>query len=391
MTEGSSSLIDRRNPIRIVHVLPSLIRAGAETQTVDLLNGLDPDQFDKHLFTFETKLDQLERLDRDHVHFHHSPRSNRFDLKPVRALAQVIDEHAIDVVHCTLKISLLFGWMAIRLARRKPHLLATIHTTKNRSRRDDRIDRMIYQWVMRGCTAIIFVCHAQAKHWQTRYPFLNHRTQVVYNGVDTDWFDPTILAMERDNTRRAYNIDAHAFVIVAVAAFRPEKGHRILVRAFGKIAKELPQAHLFLVGDGPLREEIARAVDSSGLAQRITFTGSLPDVRPVLSASDLTVIPSTAETFSMAMLESLSMGVPVVATDVGGAREAVIHDSTGLVVPPGDATALAEAIISLATDRTRLEQMRINARDLVCRKFSRQQMITETARAIHLAVDGHTG
>jgi glycosyltransferase involved in cell wall biosynthesis len=132
-------------------------------------------------------------------------------------------------------------------------------------------------------------------------------------------------------------------------------------------------------GDGILRPAIAEQVQSMGLKNQVRFLGSVADVRPLLGLADLSVIASTAvETFSIAMLESMSMEVPLVATDIGGTSEAVIPDITGFLVPPDNVTALSLAILSAMTDERRLKNFGVHARQNVIDHFSSQVMVDQT-------------
>ena len=367
---------------RIMFVLPSLIRAGAETQVVNLVNGLASEHFEKHLFTFEQQLDQLSRVDREHVRFHHCPRKHKFDVAPVVQLARLIDQQSIDVVHCSLQIALCMGWLAIRLATRKQQLMLALHTTVNRNARDEWFDKILYQWLMRSCHRILCVCKTQERYWQDKYPFLRGRTAVIYNGVDTDWFDPDKTIGTDVRVREQNGIPHDAFVVCCVAAFRPEKGHHYLLEAFKHFVKTHPNSYLLLVGNGPLREDIQLLREQIGLRENVLFLGSMNDVRPVLAASDISVLASTAvETFSMAMLESLAMGVPMVATNIGGTGEAVIDGVTGLLVNPGDVDQLSHAL-STVTDHAQRSAMRRAARQLVITSFSEVRMLSETCAYI---------
>lgn len=379
---SSKSRGKREGPLRAAFVLPSLVRAGAETQVVNLVNGLDPASFEKHLFIFERQLDQLDRVDRGRVNFHHRARRHKFDVGPSVHLARLIDEQNIDIVHCSLPIALLVGWLAIRLAKRKPQLVFALHTTVNADLKHELFDRLFYQWLMRSCDRIICVCKAQEAYWQAKYPFLLKRTTVIYNGVDAGWFDPGKSSALGAQLRVRHNIPEDAFVVCCVAAFRPEKGHCYLLEAFKLVSRAYPNVYLLLAGAGPLRDETQSLVDRIELAERVLFLGVMDDVRSVLVASDVSVIASTAETFSMAMLESLAMGIPMVATDIGGAREAVLDGTTGLLVNCGDATQLANALTRmLVSDEQRLA-MGITGRKLVGTQFTQERMLSATSELL---------
>lgn len=369
--------------IHAVFVVPSLVRAGAETQVLSLVNGFDQGHFETHLFVFEHQLDQLDCVDRERLQFCHFPRQHKFDIAPAIRLARLIDEQHIDIVHCSLQIALFMSWLAIKLAKRKPRLVFTLHTTVNRNLREELFDRLLYQWLMRSCDLIICVCKAQEAYWHEKYPFLSRRTMVVYNGVDTRWFNPETVRALGAQLRARHGIPEMAFLACCIAAFRPEKGHRYLLNAFKQVSNAHPRTYLVLAGDGPLREEMGSLAQQMGLTKKVLFLGAVADVRSVLMASDVSVIASTAvETFSMAMLESLAMGVPMVATDIGGTREAILDRTTGLLVEPGDVTQLAEALSWMRINNEHRLAMGVAARELVVQKFTRERMLSGTFTAL---------
>jgi glycosyltransferase involved in cell wall biosynthesis len=197
--------------------------------------------------------------------------------------------------------------------------------------------------------------------------------------VDVDFFNPENQRLPALKLKAQLGLPDDAFVLAHIAAFRPEKGHRILLEAFKLVATQNPKAFLVFAGDGILRPAIAEQVQSMGLKNQVRFLGSVADVRPLLGLADLSVIASTAvETFSIAMLESMSMEVPLVATDIGGTSEAVIPDITGFLVPPNNVTALSLAILSAMTDERRLKNFGVHARQNVIDHFSSQVMVDQT-------------
>jgi glycosyltransferase involved in cell wall biosynthesis len=213
--------------------------------------------------------------------------------------------------------------------------------------------------------------------------FLRGKSEVIYNGIDPAFFDPEQAIDRGIALRERLGISKDAKVACCIARFQPEKGHLILLNAFKQVLSHLQNGYLILAGDGILRAELEKCVQELGLADNVRFLGSVGDVRPVLAASDVSVIASTAvETFSIAMLESMSMKVPVVGTDIGGMSEAVIHGVTGFVVPVGDKDALAQTmLLALSNDEMR-HSMGAAARNLVERSFTRAEMIEQTERVI---------
>ena len=367
----------------MLFIVPSLKRGGAEVQVVELVSGLDPINFSKHLFAFEPGLDLLNRLDRASVSLHHWPRSNKYDYCSVLEIAKIIDKYSIDIVHCTLQMSLLRGWLGARLSKRKPKLVVALHTTVNISKKAELLNLVIMQWLMRSCDKVICVCHAQEKHWLKKFPLLAGATHVIYNGINTEKFKPDNHQASGKALRENLGIPIQAKVICHIAGFRPEKGHVILLDAFRMLAQRNPDTFLLFVGDGVLRPEIKERVRNVNLTNRVHFLGNITDVCPALAASDCSVLASTAvETFSIAMLESMAMRVPMVATNIGGTAEAVLHGQTGLLVPANEPTAMADALFYMLEHHEERRTMGNAGRNLVMRDFSAAKMISETERVL---------
>jgi glycosyltransferase involved in cell wall biosynthesis len=358
----------------VLFVLQSLRRAGAQMQTVAMANGIDNAMFRKHLYTFEPLMD-LRSAIHPEVRFENRNRRRKVDFGLISNLANYIEEHRIDIVYCTLQYALFVAWMTRLFTRRRPLFVAAIHTTLNRDLKSEFKDRILYEKLLKRCARVVFVCRKQKEYWTEKFPALKSNARVIYNGVDLAHFHPSRDNGEGAAMRAALNIPEDGFVLSCIAGLRPEKGHSHLIRALALAADDV---FLLIAGDGPLKEQLQVDVLAGGLKGRVFFLGPVLDVRPVLMASDLSILASTAvETFSMAMLESMAMSRPVIATDLGGMSEAVEHGTTGILIPPGDAEAMAKAIHELTQDRDRVVEMGHRARMVVEERFSEQAMIRE--------------
>ena len=357
--------------INVLFIVMSLRRAGAETQVVDMVNALRDPELQCQLLCFEADLSQRDRLS-DAVRFHHVPRRSKYDRSFISGIARIIDREQIDVVYATMEFSILVGWLSIRCARRKPRLIGAIHTTLFRNIKEQLHDRLIYQWIFRQCDSIVFVCQKQADIWVARYPFLGKNSTVIHNGIDLSWFSDGFRDEKAGDSSDRFAVPADAYIISCIAGFRPEKRHDLLLAAFGRLDAN---THLYLAGDGVLRSSIVSLVHQMGLQQRVHFLGNIEDVRPLLRVTDITVLASTAvETFSIAMLESMAMGVPMVAPDIGGLSEAIVHDQTGWIYPAGDVDRLAGLLEQGSRDRAKLKIMGTLARQTVEKYYSRDVM-----------------
>jgi glycosyltransferase involved in cell wall biosynthesis len=368
--------------MRILVVIPSLLRAGAETQTVDLANGMAAHGHTVHLCCFERVLDQRSRL-ASTVVFHHLPRRFKYDLSVASRVARIIDAEAIDVVQTVLDIATLYGWLASRISRRQPAVVAAIHTTTPRNRKEELLSRFPYRQIHQRLDALIFVCEAQREFWLERFPELCRAAEVVHNGIDTQRFSRQAVAEPSADVRARLGIPNRAFVFACVAAFRPEKGHDILIDAFSQIEGE---AYLVMVGDGLGRRAIEGSVRAKGVSERVRFVGSVDDVRPIVAAADASVLASTAvETFSIAMLESMSLGVPMIAPRIGGLAEAIVDGQSGLLFSPGDRSGLARCMRMLAGDREATVRLGETAAQIVRRCFDADRMVQRTLEVLALA------
>ena len=364
--------MELNKPIKVLFIVSSLSRAGAETQVVDLVNSVNNKNFLKYFLTFEKNLDQYFRIDHKNVTFFNYPRKHKYDFSIFKKIANVIDTFGIDIVHCSVQISLFFGWFALKFAKSKPKLITAIHTTTPKNIKEVLYNTILYQWLLRDCNKIIFVCKMQYEYWKRNYPFLADKSVVIHNGVDTSYFNYDKVREKGCELRRTLSIPEDSKVICCIAGFRSEKGHDTLVKAFASLDK---YNYLILAGDGPRKKEIKALVEKSGVDKRVKFLGVVQDVRPIFACSDISVLASTAvETFSMAMLESMSMKVPVIATDIGGLSESIIPGQTGDLVPIGNSNILALSIKNMLADESQMILIKNQCRKLVSRNFSVEKM-----------------
>jgi glycosyltransferase involved in cell wall biosynthesis len=346
---------------------------------VDLANGLAAIGHTVHLCSFEPELSQRQRVS-DSVQFHHVPRRSKYELSFASGIAEIIDRERIDVVQGVMQFAALFAWLAARRSVRKPPVVAAIHTTVNRGLKEELHDRLLYRWILRRLPAVIFVCEHQRRHWVRKYPELDPVARVVYNGVDTARFSRNGFEASGFQLRQELGIPADGFVFACIAAFRPEKGHNHLIDAFSRQPRT---TYLLLAGEGERLPATREAVLAAGVTDRVRFLGDVRDIRPVIVASNATILASTAvETFSMAMLESMAMEVPMVATRIGGLEEAIIDRETGLLCNPGDPGSLGEAMRSLVENPAGARSLGRAAADLVSQSFTLDKMVEGNAAVL---------
>ncbi|MEC4813396.1 MAG: glycosyltransferase [Scytonema sp. PMC 1069.18] len=203
--------------------------------------------------------------------------------------------------------------------------------------------------------------------------------QVIPCGIDTQHFGSTF----RTAARVKLAIPIEARVIVYVGRFEPSKGIETLVRACSKLPKLF---RLYLIGgsreqrhDSQEQQRIRALVKELGLDKVVFFTGRIPrqQLPTYYAAANVCVVPSDYEPFSLAAIEAMAAGTPVIASNVGGLRHTVMHDQTGLLVPPRNPDALAEAIGQVLTNPLRWQFAGYDAKKWVQNHFSRTSMVSE--------------
>lgn len=274
----------------------------------------------------------------------------------VRALCALVRDGRIDLVHVHSPVAAAVARVA--LPRRVP-IVYTEHNVWPR-----------YRSPTRWANALTFArnAHVFAVSGEVaasiRYPrplrgLGMPPVEVLHHGVDPKhlerWSNP-------DGALAELGIPDGAPVVATVANFKGHKGHRYLLEAASIVRRSLPQARFVLVGAGPTEPSVRERAATLGLDGSVVFAGPRDDALRIAGASDLFVLPSEQEGLPIALLEAMALGRPVVATRVGGIPEVVEDGRQGILVPPRDPAALAEAILALLGDPGRRARMGEEAR-----------------------------
>lgn len=185
---------------------------------------------------------------------------------------------------------------------------------------------------------------------QRLLPPVRRKCIVIPNAVAEEELNGDPSDMPACDIRAELGIAPQALVVGVVGRLSPEKGHMVLLRALAQAGRQGVDLHALLVGQGQERERLHEGARALGLEKRCFFTGHVRGLAPYYRAMDMLALPSYSEGMPNAALEGMIMGLPVIASAVGGVPEVVRHGATGLLVPAGDSAALAGALITLAND-----------------------------------------
>ncbi|MBI5195238.1 MAG: glycosyltransferase family 4 protein [Nitrospirae bacterium] len=208
-------------------------------------------------------------------------------------------------------------------------------------------------------------------------------------GVDTEKFN---LNISGDKIRTELQLENSYPVVGTVAILRHWKGHRFLLDAVQRVAAVLPQVKFIIAGDGPQWNNLHEQIRSLGIERHVIMTGFRNDVPEIMSALDIFILPSVAsEATSQVIPQALAVGKPVIATDAGGLSEIIEDGVTGLLIPPKDSGAIADAIIRMAKNKEEAEGMASRGRKKILEGYTFKKMIEDTEKVYYQVLKKRSG
>lgn len=230
-------------------------------------------------------------------------------------------------------------------------------------------ERLLARWT----TRLIALTEAERDEHLHRLVGRPDRFAVIPSGIDVDRFRSLVGVTGQRPAGCDWPQDA--LVVGSIGWLTPVKGHRVLVEAIGALKSSFPRLHLFIVGSGSLRGELTALAGQLGIGKSVTFAGERADVPECLAAMDLYVQPSLNEGMGRALVEAMAAGRPAVATSVGGVPTLIEHRRNGLLVPPGNKLALAEAIAELLQHPSWAKELGTAASASIGRRFQATDMV----------------
>ena len=369
---GGASVVRRK----VFFLLDSLNVGGTETQAVELAIRLDSARYEVTLGCLRARGPLLERVAGTAVSVREFYPKGGVDsihgMYQMFRLAIFLRRGGFRIVHAHDLYANLLGIPAAVIAR-VPVIISSqrdlAHLDLYKTRR-----RVWLRRLQRLSTAVLTNAGAVRDAVLAEHHFAPERVRVIHNGVDMQRFS----LGSRDRDWLAQGSAQETWVALVGNMHSDVKGHPWLIAAAGTIAKQFPETRFVLVGDGELRKDFERQVAKLGLVRHFLFLGRRDDVPRILACCDIAVLPSKAEGLPNAVLEYLAVGLPTVATRVGGNAEIIQDGKTGLLVPPEDSSALAEAILRLLRDPAFAASLGRDGREYVAAEFSFQKMIENT-------------
>jgi glycosyltransferase involved in cell wall biosynthesis len=367
--------LPKPNVLQLGH---GFIEGGSERQMIQMVKLLhDSGDYQVHVASLSTGGLLRPLIEQIGVPIIDLPLTSFYDANMVRQTRKFIsflNKHRIDIVHSHDFYSNIFGMTGAALAGVRGRVASKRETTGTRTRAQSTVERNAFKLahaVVANATAV--------QHQLINEGVRPEKVSVIHNGIDLTRFQRN---GNRDDALRRLSLESIAGppVITMVANFEYRvKDHPMLLRAAQRVTMRFPEARFVIAGDGELREETEKLAADLKLAENCLFIGNCASVPDLLAASDICVLSSQAEGFSNSILEYMAAARPVVATNVGGASEAIVEGETGYLVEAGQDQDFADRIIKLLEDPARSKQMGLNGRRVVEERFSCESRLLNTA------------
>jgi glycosyltransferase involved in cell wall biosynthesis len=371
---------EKNKRIRVLHLISGDLWAGAEAQAATLLSGLkkNPElKLSAIVFNEGPLSEKLKSLGIP-VYIFKEKRCNSPWL--FLRVKKVLSHNQVQILHTHRYKENIIGGLAAWFSG-VPYRVKTVHGLEESFRGIQKIKANLYNLWDRWITRFLFdKIIAVSSHLAGRLQEEHLSVPIVHihNCVDSEKIKVNKSKIE---VKRDLKVIKDLPLIGTAGRLVPVKGLDYLLKATPLILGRLPRLKVLIVGEGPERNSLENLASRLGVDSQVIFTGQRGDVYDLISAMDLFVLPSLSEGIPMVLLEALTLGVPVVASQVGGIPEVLVHGQTGFLVPPRDEKALAHACQYILEHRKEAQLLSDRGRKLIQDKFSAEVM---AQKVVHL-------
>ena len=364
----------------VLFIIDSFEQGGSERQAMQLLRQLHASgRCRVHLACLQNRGSLRAEADQLGIGEIHEYALNSFyDLNFVRQLRRLvhfIKEKEIDVVHTHCFYTNIFGMTGAFLAGVRGRVTSKGETDGFRTPMQKRAERIAFRLSHRVIANCLVVQNQLIREGVSPSKIIQH-----YNGLDMDRMKVPA-GLTREKVLAAFGLPqepSRRFVSIIANLRNTVKDHPMFLRVAARVRAAIPDAGFVIAGEGELMNDLRELAKQLGIHDDVFFIGRCDSVADLLFASDVGVLSSRAEGFANAILEYMAAGLPVVATDVGGAREAIVEGETGYVVASGDDEKMAERIIQLLNGPERARAMGERGKLIIADKFSCDRHLQNT-------------
>lgn len=359
-----------RKSINIMQIVFSLKIGGLENLVVNLVKKMDTAKYNISVCCLKEGGILRRELTDLGIPVFTEQKHEGVDYTLVFRLARLLKQKKIDLIHTHNPAPWLYGAIAARIAGVK----VVVHTEHSNLFSNQKRLMLAEKFLSKITDIIISDSEKVTQHLIDKQRISPQKIRTILNGIDIEKFQKEI---NIKNKKRELGIKEGGLVIGIVARLEPIKDHLTLLDAFNRISKKIPEVVLVVVGDGSLRESLKNRIEKLKIGDKVYFLGVRNDISEIIRIFDIFVLSSLSEGLSLSLLEAMAVGLPVVATDVGGNPEVIVDGITGLLVPPNDPESMAKAIIEILSNEKLSREMGLAGRKKIEEKFSLERMTLE--------------
>jgi len=356
--------------LKILEIIGDSSLAGAPRHLLSILEGLDLEKFEIHCICPPGPLAGEIRKMRRQIDLEIIPMDNRFDTKAISKIRKEIKFVKPDIIHVHgTRAGVLGRLAAIGLSL---PVIYTEHLWTRQFKLQSKWLNFVHYfagWFLDIFTTQNIAVSEAVKDFMVSSNISRfEKVKVIYNGVQPSKYKAEIFPNEQE------------FLIGTIGSLNEQKGMQYLIKALPKVIKEFAGIRLEIIGDGLYKRKLLELVKKLKIKNYVKFTGFVPDTDKYLVKFDLYVQPSLSESFGLAIVQAMSVGLPIIATNTGGIPEVVLEGKSGLLVEAKDENALSDAILELLRHPGRARKMGEMAQKEARLRFNIEDMISELER-----------
>ena len=362
--------------IRVMHLINSYSLAGAEKLAFDIVTRIDKARFEVFICSIASIKDNIERDMREKLEncgvktltINKILTKQRFI--SIVKLVRILSKNKIDILHTHCPSPDFYGRASAFLS----HLnlvFSTIHNTKGYSLWRER--------VMKNITTKYIAISEEVEEYALKILKIpTKKIKIIYNGIDVENYLNCLV--KKENKLKKLGIKNYGKIITTIGRVNEQKGHIYFIKAAELVLKKFPDTYFLIIGDTQndkyLYQKLIKIIKSKNLKNKIMFTGIRQDIPEILAISDVFVLPSIYEGFSLVTIEAAMAGLPIVGTDVGSIRQIVIDGENGLIVHPKDINGLANGMKYILSNENRAKNMGLKGKR-IAKKFAIEKTVSE--------------
>ena len=354
--------------VKILHVTFNMGIGGTEQVIRQIIENSDLEKFIHEVICIDGKIGPIGQALREKgIHIEKVQRQPGTDFKLLQFMRRLIKQRKVNVIHCHQYTPYFYGVLSALWT--KTRVIFTEHgrfyPDKHNFKR-----RFINPILILGTDYITAISKSTADA-VAKYEYIpRNKIQIIYNGIK----EIEVGSKTRDDLLNELGLSPDCRYIGTISRLEPIKNQKMMINAFYKVKKHMPDLKLVLIGDGEIMQELKQQTKSLGIDSDVIFTGFINNPQHYINLFEIFLLSSFSEGASMTLLEAMSLGKPCVVTDVGGNPEVVVNNATGYVVPSDNDSFFAKSILDLLRNNEKRNEFGILSRKKYLNKFTVSEM-----------------